>query len=151
MAQKYQTILVAVDFHDDNDVVVERAQQEAELHGAQLQLVHVHEPMGMAYAADSISFGDQVYAMEASIRRENKQAMAAMGERLGLDATACHLLEGRPATEIHQLAEDKKVDLIVLGTHGQAGLQLLLGSTASAVLHGAGCDVLAVRIKEQAE
>jgi universal stress protein A len=36
--------------------------------------------------------------------------------------------------------------LIVIGTHGQKGLQLLLGSTANAVLHGAGCDVLAVRI-----
>jgi universal stress protein A len=35
---------------------------------------------------------------------------------------------------------------IVIGTHGQKGLQLLLGSTANAVLHGAGCDVLSVRI-----
>lgn len=148
MADNYQTILVAVDFHDDNDAVVQKAVKEAELHGAKLQLVHVHEPMGMAYAADSISFGDQVYALEASIRRENKQAMEAMGNKLGLDASACHLLEGRPAAEIHQLAADNNVDLIVLGTHGQSGLQLLLGSTASAVLHGAACDVLAVRIKE---
>jgi universal stress protein A len=34
----------------------------------------------------------------------------------------------------------------VIGTHGQSGISLLLGSTASSVLHGSGCDVLAVRI-----
>ena len=38
-------------------------------------------------------------------------------------------------------------DLIVLGTHGRHGLGLLLGSTASGVLHGCPCDVLTVRIK----
>jgi len=37
-------------------------------------------------------------------------------------------------------------DLIVVGSHGRHGLSLLLGSTANAVLHGAPCDVLAVRI-----
>ena len=35
---------------------------------------------------------------------------------------------------------------IVVGSHGRHGLALLLGSTASGVLHGAKCDVLAVRI-----
>jgi universal stress protein A len=39
------------------------------------------------------------------------------------------------------------VDLIVLGSHGRHGLAVLLGSTARSVLNGAGCDVLAVRIK----
>jgi universal stress protein A len=38
------------------------------------------------------------------------------------------------------------IDLIVMGTHGQSGLKLLLGSTANSVLHGAGCDILAVRV-----
>jgi len=38
------------------------------------------------------------------------------------------------------------MDLIVLGTHGQKGVQLLLGTTANSVLHGSNCDVLAVRI-----
>ena len=37
-------------------------------------------------------------------------------------------------------------DLIVVGSHGRHGLALLLGSTASGVLHGAPCDVLAVRV-----
>jgi len=34
---------------------------------------------------------------------------------------------------------------VVIGSHGRHGVQLLLGSTANAV-HGASCDVLAVRM-----
>jgi len=38
-------------------------------------------------------------------------------------------------------------DLIVMGSHGKAGIRLLLGSTTQAVLHSAKCDVLAVKVK----
>jgi universal stress protein A len=41
------------------------------------------------------------------------------------------------------------MDLVVVGSHGRHGLSLLLGSTANGVLHGAGCDVLAVRVGKQ--
>jgi len=50
--------------------------------------------------------------------------------------------------EITRYADDKQADLIVIGSHGRHGLQRLLGSTATPVLHNAKCDVLAVRIKE---
>ncbi|MBA6354230.1 universal stress protein, partial [Colwellia sp. BRX9-1] len=42
----------------------------------------------------------------------------------------------------------ENVDLIITGSHGVHGLQLLLGSTCNAILHGAKCDVLAVRYPE---
>jgi universal stress protein A len=44
------------------------------------------------------------------------------------------------------MAEKINADLIVVGTHGQSGLRLLLGSTANAVLHGVKTDVLAVKV-----
>jgi universal stress protein A len=53
---------------------------------------------------------------------------------------------GNPSDETHNLAKEIQADLIVIGTHGQSGLKLLLGSTANAVLHGVKCDVLAVKI-----
>ena len=59
-----------------------------------------------------------------------------------------HFLNGTPSREIHNFAEENGTDLIVLGTHGQKGVQLLLGATANSVLHGAACDVLAVRVAE---
>ena len=47
------------------------------------------------------------------------------------------------------IAEEHAVDLIVIGSHGRHGLQRILGSTASGVLHTATCDVLAVRIRQR--
>ena len=55
---------------------------------------------------------------------------------------------GRPEVEIHTKAEEIGADLIVVGSHGRYGLALLMGSTANGVLHGATCDVLAVRVGE---
>ena len=59
-----------------------------------------------------------------------------------------HLLMGRPETEIHNVAEEIGADLIVVGSHGRHGLALIFGSTANGVLHGATCDVLAVRVRQ---
>jgi len=56
------------------------------------------------------------------------------------------MISSRPETEIHTLANEIGADLIVVGSHGRHGLALLLGSTANGVLHGAPCDVLAVRV-----
>ena len=136
MAKRYQKILLALDFHEDNDDVVETAQDMAGMYGAELHVVHVNEPLGMAYAADGVSWGDQIYALEASIRKESKKKMGEMAGSLGIPEAQCHLLEGRPAAQIHELCQEGKFDMIVLGTHGQHGLQLLLGSTANSVLHG---------------
>ena len=47
----------------------------------------------------------------------------------------------------YHLADKISADLIVIGTHGQSGLKLLLGSTANAVLHGVKVDVLAVKVE----
>ena len=54
-----------------------------------------------------------------------------------------------PSTKvgIFEVAHKQAVNPIAIGGHGRHGLALLLGSTANAVLHGATCDVLAVRIR----
>jgi len=43
MAKRYQKILLALDFHEDNDDVVETAQDMAGMYGAELHVVHVNE------------------------------------------------------------------------------------------------------------
>ena len=147
-SKRYQKILLAVDFHADNQAVIDTASDMVELYQAELMLVHVNEPLGMAYAADGVSWGDQIYALEASIKKESKKKMDELASQLKVSESDVHLLEGRPATRIHDLCKEHEVDLIVMGTHGQSGFQLLLGSTANSVLHGASCDVLAVRVNE---
>jgi universal stress protein A len=145
---KYSRILVALDLHGDNQQVLDQATDMAASPGAELFLIHVNEPLAVAYAADGMSWSEQVITLEASIRKDAEQRLKEVATRLGVDDDHCITAEGRPSTEIHRVVEDKSIDLIVMGTHGQSGLKLLLGSTANSVLHGVSCDVLAIRIKD---
>jgi nucleotide-binding universal stress UspA family protein len=47
---------------------------------------------------------------------------------------------------VHRYVRDRKVDLVVLGTHGRsAPFDILIGSTAKAILSALPCDALAVQ------
>ena len=143
----YRKILVAVDLSSESEAVLSKAQLVADS-DATLHLIYVQEPMDNVYVGivpQSAAFsglGD----LEAQLGEELKRKLMALGEKFGVPAGQLHILNGSPAHEIHRFAKDNDIQLIVIGTHGQKGLQLLLGSTANAVLHGAGCDVLSVRI-----
>lgn len=143
----YQKILVAVDLSSESEAVLQKAQLIAGPN-ADMHLVYAQEPMDNIYVGivpQSAAFsglGD----LEAQLGEELKQKLLALGENFNVPPDHLHILNGSPAHEIHRFAKENGVQLIVIGTHGQKGLQLLLGSTANAVLHGAGCDVLSVRI-----
>jgi nucleotide-binding universal stress UspA family protein len=48
--------------------------------------------------------------------------------------------------EIISFAQEKEIDLIIMGTHGWSGLDhVLMGSTAEVVVRRAPCPVLTVR------
>ena len=58
------------------------------------------------------------------------------------------LLEGAPHEEIIRFARARRVDLVVMGTHGRTGLaKLFVGSVADRVVAAAPCPVLTVRGK----
>ena len=145
--ETYQKLLVAVDLSNESELVLQKARRIAAL-DAEIHLVYVQEPMDNVYvgivpqSAAYSGLGD----LEAQLGEELKQKLAVLGESFNLSSSHLHILNGSPAHEIHRFAKENDVDLIVIGTHGQKGLQLLLGSTANAVLHGAGCDVLSVRV-----
>ncbi|MEX0942502.1 MAG: universal stress protein [Pseudomonadales bacterium] len=147
---KYKKVLLAVDFSSDNDQIIERAQKIVKDDGAELLLVHAHEPTIAAYQTGGMaSFSTQVVALDDELRKMGEKNLAELAKKLKVKSANCFLPYGKASLEIKRVAEENDVDLIVLGTHGQHGLGLLLGSTANAVLHGVSCDVLAVRAKEK--
>lgn len=55
------------------------------------------------------------------------------------------VVEGQPAAEIVRVADERKIDLIVLGSHGRGGIsRAILGSVADKVMRTAHCPVLIV-------
>ncbi len=56
------------------------------------------------------------------------------------------IVHGDAAAEIVRVADERKVDLIVISSHGRTGLgRMLFGSTAEAVVRHAKCPVLVVK------
>ena len=140
----YKNILVAVDLAMDMDPVIKRA-TEGIADGATLSLVHVLEPAYFYYGMEP-ALGTLPPSFEEDMLNRAKTELAEAGKKFGVPPTRQYLERGHAPTQILRLAQDKAVDLIVIGSHGRHGWRLLLGSTANAVLHGARCDVLAVRV-----
>lgn len=142
---EYSHILVALDLSEESAQVLQRASALADTN-CRLTLLHVIEPLTFAYGGD---IPVDLTEVQQQLQEQATASLAAMAGRIGGSPEQLVVI-GQPAAEIHQLAEQRGCDLIVLGSHGRRGLALLLGSTANAVLHGARCDVLAVRIKPAA-
>lgn len=140
----YQKILVAIDLTEEAPQVLDKAMALSKAHDAEVVLVHVVEPVGYAYGGD---IPMDLTELQEQLDKAAKEKLHAYGEKHGVAAANQLVLVGRPESEIHRLSEELGADLVVVGSHGRKGFQLLLGSTANGVLHGAVCDVLAVRIK----
>lgn len=140
---QYTHILLAADFNQESDIVVKRAKALAGTFGAKLSLVHVLEPISIAYGGEfPVDLGD----LHKELEKQAQTQLAALGDQLGVTAENRYLEVGITEKEILRVAKAHGVDLIVMGSHGRHGLALLLGSTANGVLHHADIDVLAVRV-----
>jgi len=141
----YRHILLGVDLSAESRQVVDRAVALRNASGAELSVVHVIEPLSFAYGGDiPMDFS----GIQEEIHKQAKSHMASLCDPLNIPESHRRLVVGRPETEIHHIAEEIGADLIVVGSHGRRGLSLLMGSTANGVLHGARCDVLAVRVQD---
>lgn len=140
----YKKIVAAIDLTLDSGQVLSKAQSIATSQQAELHIIHIIEPLGYAYGGD---IPMDLTEVQQQLENHARTQLSELGDNIGIPITRQHIIVGRPETEIHRIAEEKGFDLIVVGSHGRHGIQLLLGSTANGVLHGANCDVLAVRIK----
>ncbi len=139
--QGYETVLVPVDVYSDYERVVEKAIHIAG-NSHKIHLLYVaypqtnFEPYGL--------FLERDYSEE--VREQAERHLKDIAAKHDIPYSHVNVQIGSPADEIHHMAEKLNADLIVMGTHGQSGLKLLLGSTANAVLHGVKIDVLAVKV-----
>jgi universal stress protein A len=138
---EYSTILIAIDVFTEYKKVLQRGLALAE-DTSQIYLVNVTLP-DLYFSPYGVEFPTD---LATQINDQAKEKLNAVAEEFHIPNENVFVPFGSPAEEIHQIAEDIEADIIVIGTHGQSGLKLLLGSTANAVLHGVKCDVLAVRV-----
>lgn len=143
----YKHILVAVELDSScDDLPSQKALELSKQFNAKLTLIHAVEHMSSYGAAYGIAAGADI---EEMLLENAKSAMTQLGAKLGVSEANQVIKIGPAKLVILEEAENIGADLIVVGSHGRHGVRLLLGSTANAVLHGAKCDVLAIRIQEK--
>lgn len=148
MSNEYRHVLVAVDLTKDSQKVLARAIPIARRNQAKLSIMHTLEPLGFAYGGD---IPMDLTSIQDQLDDHAKQRLAEIADPYDVPREEQHVVVGMPDAEIHRFSKEHDVDLIVVGSHGRHGFALLLGSTSTGVLHGAHCDVLAVRIGKQGE
>ena len=139
---RLQTILVPMDFSPTAERALRTARDLALTAGpAHVILAHA------AYLPPEI---EAVAPAVALTQAENESARALERQLIELQEAGISSefmsVRVRPESMILDLARDKEVDLIVMGTHGYSGLaHVALGSVAERVVRQATCPVLTVK------
>jgi universal stress protein A len=143
----YRRILVAVDLSQDSHAVASRALQVRSAQEGEIRLLHVVEFVPIEPMSDSLV---PVVQIDDQMIMRAREQIGALARELGLPVAAGSVETGNVKNEILRHARDGHCDLIVIGCRERHGLSLLMHRRENSVLHGAPCDVLAVRVGESA-
>jgi nucleotide-binding universal stress UspA family protein len=138
-------VMHPTDFSPATEPALEQALESALRLRAEILFLHVLPPVP--------ALADEVYVARHLTARDEEETTARAGmeklleraKTLGVPASDV-VVEGYAAEEIAAVAEQRGVELIVMGTHGRTGMRkVLLGSVAERVIAIAPCPVLTVR------
>lgn len=137
-------ILVPIDLDDSAAQVLDYAVALAAKLGATLHVLHV-VPWPLLGADVPVAItGTAMDEMMGRERQAFDELVATHTAKLPLGSATVKTGDAR--TAILAAAEEHRVDLIAMGTHGRRGVsRLVLGSVAESVARAAPCPVLLVR------
>ena len=143
-------ILVPTDFSKFSDNALKQAVEMARQNRTKIYLLHVVsiiQQCAVDYCLDTATVEDiEQKSMQSSQDMMQKQIRRVV-KSSDVDMVS-DVRKGTPYQEILKEQEDKKIDLIVIATHGRTGLiDHLLGSVAEKVARHAKSSVFLVRGK----
>jgi len=143
----YNRILVATDFSDSSSAALDVASHLASETSARLYIVYADGIIDISIPAIPPTEGGFYYdAPWGHERHEARERLTKIVPTVSNVAYEHRYLTGLPVDQILKLADDERIDLIVIGSHGRTGLsRLLMGSVAEGVMRGAKCPVLIVK------
>jgi len=145
-------VLVATDFSDASAVALSYGRELARTFGATLHVVHAVDLLA-ARIPMAQGHGYDVERLQKDVETSAREATAKLltdEDRQTLHAQDAVIAALNPSDAVIDYAQDKRIDIIVIGTHGRAGLsRLVMGSVAEKIVRTAPCPVLTVRQPER--
>ena len=136
-----KNILYATDFSGHSNAALPYALSIARKYGSKVFAIHVVSLSLFPRSSPTIA----LQAMAAQAVREAKEAMMKLEPQLEGIPHKNLIRKGDISKELSRIVDEERIDLIVLGTHGRAGIsKVLLGSVAEEIFRQAPCPVLTV-------
>ena len=136
-----KNILYATDFSGHSNAALPYALSIARKYGSKVFAVHVVSLSLFPSSSPTIA----LQAMAAQAVREAKEAMMKLEPQLEGIPHKTLIRKGDISKELSRIVDEERIDLIVLGTHGRAGIsKVLMGSVAEEIFRQAPCPVLTV-------
>lgn len=146
---RIKKILLPTDLSPASISAFKYAKSLAEKYGASIYILHVLENIPVL----------AIHALDLTLERIEKnmtenakiQLEKIVKENLKTkNKVQIFIRKGVVDDEIVKFADEKKIDLIVMGTHGRTGIEYtLLGSIAEKIVRKAKCPVLTVKPEKQ--
>jgi len=140
---RIQTILVPTDFSESSSEAVDFAFYLSRQMKMNMIFLYVDEWPDPSDATAPLHNEYGMYKKDEGHVFLNDLVQRAQDE--GLKASK-ELVDGVPFLEIIRMARKRKVDLVVMGTHGRTGLsQTMIGSESERVVRQTPCPVITVK------
>lgn len=142
----FKKILCPTDFSEYSEKALSYAKVLAKTFNAKIYIMHIiFEPAEFTgFYVPHISF-DKI---KTEIKSAAQKLMDDFVNKNLKDFSDYEVIVkiGDPATEIVNFADEKEIDLIVIGSQGKKGLEkMVFGSTAEKVVKKSNCPVLCVK------
>jgi len=137
-----KNILFATDFTSASDAALPYAAALADWYGAKVVVAHAVSPEPMLEVPMDVTPRDIDFSWQNA---EKKMAAFLARDPLHGVPAETALQQGQLWDVLCKVIHDRSIDLVVVGTHGRAGLRkIALGSVAEEVIRRAPCPVLTV-------
>jgi nucleotide-binding universal stress UspA family protein len=134
--------LVAIDGSEGSDAAIDEALELAQDIGVHLTFAFVRRPPSSLLG---YPYYERLLSSELATARATLDAAMTRAVDAGIE-TECEVLEGDPVDEILSVADNRGVDLIVMGSRGRGAFAgALLGSVSSGVVQHASVPVLVAK------
>lgn len=146
-----QTVLVPVDFSSCSRAALLYAINFTSLINASVVILHVaHESVGESGSYRKNDDRNPVRPIEMvaadMLEKFVEDVKVELGTTAELASARMMVVEGLPASRIHEMAERENATCIIMGTHGRVGLsRLALGSVAEKVVQHSNIPVTIIK------
>ncbi|WP_163328295.1 universal stress protein [Desulfurobacterium thermolithotrophum] len=152
----FKKVLYPTDFSELSNVAKDYVMKLKEANAQEVIILHVIHPLEFSLPQFNDPFALDVATIYANIPEIEKEVLKRHEEMLDMVAEEFKnqgfsvkkvMTIGDPKEEIVRIADEEKVNVIVIGYHGKGLIERILemGSTAKAVIKKAKCPVLLVK------